>query len=237
MAERLMKNLGLFVEDLVSDPMNPPELTLLQGWLGASSEDKHRRLCLNAELSNSLEIPEDAILRTQEVPAHHNALGGVWVWVKIPSGPAHIILWNPSGVPTLLDNLNSSFSNPHILNNGAMFWMKGGSIIRRLGGTATFVQPPGVDSFDAVSQAGRVAGTITVNGVRRGFTSHRGSVTFLDLPNAQPGHFFRPVAVNSCGNNIVGVHQGPNGSIVGGVLFAKQLLTAFQCDTPPVLSL
>ena len=114
--------------------------------------------------------------------------------------------------------------------------MNGGSIIRRLGGTATFEQPPGVDSFDAVSQAGRIAGTITVNGVRRGFTSHRGSVTFLDLPNAQPDHFFRPVAVNSCGNNIVGVHQGPNGSIVGGVLFAKQLLTAFQCDTPPVLS-
>ena len=91
MAERLMKNLGSFVDDLVSDPKNPPELTLLQGWLGASSEDKHRRLYLDAELSNSLEIPEDAILRTQELPADHNPLGGVWVWVRadaaIKQGP------------------------------------------------------------------------------------------------------------------------------------------------------
>jgi hypothetical protein len=91
MAERLMKSLGSFVDDLVSDPKNPPELTLLQGWLGASSEDKHRRLYLDAELSNSLEIPEDAILRTQEVPADHNPLGGVWVWARadaaIKQGP------------------------------------------------------------------------------------------------------------------------------------------------------
>ena len=156
--------------------------------------------------------------------------------IKIPPGPAHIVLWSPSGVPTLLDNLSSFFSNPRILNNGAVYWMNGGSIIRRFGGTSTFEQPPGVDSLDTVSQAGRLAGTMTVNGIRRGWTSYRGSVSFLDLPNAQPGHFFRPVAVNSCGNNIVGVHQGPNGSIIGGVLFAKQLLTVFQCDTQPVLS-
>jgi hypothetical protein len=442
MAKRLMKNLGSLVDDLVSDPKNPPEIMLLQGWLGASSEDKHHRLYLDAELSNSLEIPEDAILRTQELPADHNPLGGVWVWVradaaikqgpklerayarvlrgqiqedylnaaagmggvttgagvvgapgigamwtaiplsfvptalndngvivgnhatlgpvryengvltvlpplsgatgpfaaidvasngaivgstgdfhfpgtfwlsggvqlpigpapvglfvpqamnvhlavvggapddgvaykwtpnaigyttlepphlppgaflttatdindagsavgftiKIPSGPAHMILWSPGGVPTLLDNLNSFFSNPHILNNGAVYWMNGSSIVRRFGGSATFEQPPGVDSFDAVSQAGRLAGTMTVNGVTRGWTSYHGSVAFLDLPNAQPSHFFRPVAVNSCGNNIVGKHEGPNGSIVGGVLFAKQLLTVFQCDTSPVMS-
>ena len=385
MAERLMKNLGSFVDDLVPDPKNPPELTLLQGWLGASSEDKHRRLYLDAELSNSLEIPEDAILRTQELPATHSPLGGVWVWVradaaikqgpklerayarilrgqiqedyltvaacmgdlttgggkvrvpgigatwtaiplsfvpaalndngmivgnhgtlgpvsyengvltvlpplsgvsgpfaavdvasngaivgatgdshfpgtfwlsggvqlpigpapvglfvpqamnvhlavvggaadagvaykwtpnaigyttleppslppgeflttatdindtgsavgfaiKIPSGPAHIVLWSPSGVPTLLDNLSSFFSNPRILNNGAVYWMNGGSIIRRFGGTSTFEQPPGVDSLDTVSQAGRLAGTMTVNGIRRGWTSYRGTVIFL----------------------------------------------------------
>jgi hypothetical protein len=103
-----------------------------------------------------------------------------------------------------------------------------------IGGTATFEQPPGVDSLDAVSQAGRLAGTMTVNGVRRGWTSYHGSVTFLDLPNAQPDHFFRPVAVNSSGNDIIGVHHGPNGSVVGGVLFAKQVLSVFQDDTPPI---
>ena len=29
--------------------------------------------------------------------------------IKIPSGPAHMILWSPGGVPTLLDNLELVF--------------------------------------------------------------------------------------------------------------------------------
>src|SRR5262245_49169337 len=76
---------------LVSDPKNPPELSLLQGWLGASSEDRHRRLYLDPELSQSLEIPEDAIVNTQDMPRESNPLGGTWVWVKadaaIKQGP------------------------------------------------------------------------------------------------------------------------------------------------------
>jgi len=67
---------------LVPDPKNPPDLTLLQGWLGASSEDRHRRLYLDPELTNSLEIPEDAIVHTQDIPRDTNPLGGDWVWVK-----------------------------------------------------------------------------------------------------------------------------------------------------------
>ena len=76
---------------LVPDPKNPPELSLLQGWLGASSEDRHRRLYLDPELSQSLEIPEDAIVSTQELPRESNPLGGSLVWVKadaaIKQGP------------------------------------------------------------------------------------------------------------------------------------------------------
>src|SRR5688572_21263628 len=76
---------------LVSDPKNPPDLTMLQGWLGASSEDKHRRLYLDPELSQSLEIPNDAIVHTQDIPPDVNPLGGSWVWVKadaaIKQGP------------------------------------------------------------------------------------------------------------------------------------------------------
>ena len=67
---------------LAADPKNPPDLTLLQGWLGASSEAGHRRLYLDPELCNSLEIPEDAIVHTQEIPRDTNPLGGDWVWVK-----------------------------------------------------------------------------------------------------------------------------------------------------------
>ena len=158
--------------------------------------------------------------------------------LKVPSGPGHIILWSPGGVPTIFDNLtvNPSFSNPHILNDGAVFWMNGGSIVRRLGGNATFQQPPQVDSLNAVSQAGRIAGTKTVNGVRHGWTSFQGVVTFLDLPGAPSGDFFRPVDIDTCGNNIVGVHVRPNGEVVGGVLFRRSFVVFRSCDVPPELA-
>ena len=158
--------------------------------------------------------------------------------IKIPSGPAHIIFWGPDATPAVLDDsiIGKPFSDPHILNNGDVYWANNGSILGIVGGTRTSQQPPLVDSLDAVSQAGRLAGTITVNGVRHGWTSYQGNVTFLDLPNAPAGHFFRPVDVNSCGNKIVGVHLGPMGEVVGGVLFSRRQLFAFQCDTPPQLA-
>src|SRR5262249_2874268 len=73
---------GSLPDRLAPDPKNPPDLTLLQGWLGASSEDRHRRLYLDPELSNSLEIPAEAIVHTQEIPRDGNPLGGEWVWIK-----------------------------------------------------------------------------------------------------------------------------------------------------------
>ena len=83
MADTSKKDASVSLPDrLAPDPKNPPDLTLLQGWLGASSEDGHRRLYLDPELSNSLEIPEDAIVHTQEIPRDQNPLGGEWVWIK-----------------------------------------------------------------------------------------------------------------------------------------------------------
>ena len=83
MPETPKKDHGPSLPDrLVSDPKNPPELTLLQGWLGASSEDRCRRLYLDPALAQSIEIPEDAIVHTLEIPATTSPLGGHWVWVK-----------------------------------------------------------------------------------------------------------------------------------------------------------
>src|SRR5690349_8321150 len=91
MAETRKDDGRSLADRLVADPKNPPDLSMLQGWLGASSEEKHRRLYLDPELSQSLEIPEDAIVHTQDIPADVNPLGGTWVWVKadaaIKQGP------------------------------------------------------------------------------------------------------------------------------------------------------
>jgi hypothetical protein len=165
----------------------------------------------------------------------NDAGSAVGYTIELSFGPVYFTRWSPDGTPIVLDQASVPFhGGPHILNNGAVYWIKGGSIIRNLGGTNTFEQPPQVHSFDAVSQVGRLAGTKTVNGVRRGWTSYQGIVTFLDLPNAPVGDFFRPVGINSCGNNIIGVQERPNRQVVGGVLFSRQL--TLQCDTPPVLT-
>jgi len=88
---------GSFVDRLVTDPKNPPDVTLLQGWFGASSEEGSRRLYLDPELTQSLEIPEDAILGVQDIPPEQSALGGSYVWIKSDAqtkqGPGMEKLW------------------------------------------------------------------------------------------------------------------------------------------------
>ena len=46
-----------FVSKLVTDPKQPPNTLLLTGFLGASSEDGHRRLYFDAQLADYVEIP------------------------------------------------------------------------------------------------------------------------------------------------------------------------------------
>jgi hypothetical protein len=91
MAEPKKDDVKSLPDRLVADPKDPPELTMMQGWLGASSEAGYRRLYLDPELAQSLEIPDDAIVHTQEIPAATSPLGGQWVWVKadaaIKQGP------------------------------------------------------------------------------------------------------------------------------------------------------
>jgi hypothetical protein len=71
-----------FVEKLVSDPTKPVDATLLTGFLGKSTREKHSRLYLNPELSSYVDIPDDALLHTEDIPKEYSPLGGVHAWVK-----------------------------------------------------------------------------------------------------------------------------------------------------------
>ncbi len=71
-----------FVAKVVKDPKQPPDTILLTGYLGKSSEDGHTRLHFDPELKNYVEIPNDAILHTQEISKEHSSLGGSHVWIK-----------------------------------------------------------------------------------------------------------------------------------------------------------
>src|ERR1051325_6053156 len=78
-----------FVDQIVKDPNNPPNALLLQGYLGASSEDKHVRLYLDPQLSDYVEIPEDAVLHTVNIPPEQSPLGGSYVWINADAELTH----------------------------------------------------------------------------------------------------------------------------------------------------
>src|SRR5260370_1364399 len=71
-----------FVREIVPDPSNVPEGTLVYGYLGASSEADHERLYLRADLAHYVEIPTSAILRRMAAPADLDPRGGITLWVK-----------------------------------------------------------------------------------------------------------------------------------------------------------
>jgi hypothetical protein len=71
-----------FIRHIVSDPKNVPDVTLLTGYLGASSEEGHERLYLSPDLTNYVEIPKAAILHQAPLPKEQDAHGGVTLWVK-----------------------------------------------------------------------------------------------------------------------------------------------------------
>jgi hypothetical protein len=70
-----------FVARLVKDPGDPPDLLLMSGYLGASSEDGHVRLYLDEELSRYVEIPKEAIRHARELPPGQSPLGGSLLWI------------------------------------------------------------------------------------------------------------------------------------------------------------
>jgi hypothetical protein len=70
------------VAKLVKDAQSPPDTLLLSGHVGASSEEGHTRLYFDPQLSDYVEIPNDAILHTQEIPKDQSPLGGTFLWIK-----------------------------------------------------------------------------------------------------------------------------------------------------------
>ena len=71
-----------FISKLVTDPKNPPNTLLLKGYLGDSSDEGHTRLYFDAQLSNYVEIPNDAILHEEEVAPQNSPAGESFIWIK-----------------------------------------------------------------------------------------------------------------------------------------------------------
>src|SRR5690349_14390107 len=70
-----------FVARLVPDPKDPPDLMLMSGYVGASSEEGHVRLYLDEELSRYAEIPLESIRHARELSPAESPLGGSLLWI------------------------------------------------------------------------------------------------------------------------------------------------------------
>jgi hypothetical protein len=71
-----------FVRHIVHDPKNVPDVMLLYGYPGASSEEGHERLYLSPDLSTYVEVPNGSILHRAEASKERDPNGGVTLWVK-----------------------------------------------------------------------------------------------------------------------------------------------------------
>ena len=81
-APKVSADRASFVRDIVSDPKSVPDVMLLYGYLGASSEEGHERLYLSPDLTNYVEVPTAAILHQMAAPKEQDPHGGVTLWVK-----------------------------------------------------------------------------------------------------------------------------------------------------------
>ncbi|MCB1035935.1 MAG: hypothetical protein KDD47_19090 [Acidobacteria bacterium] len=90
MAEKKPPTQGApFVAEVVKDPQAPPDALLLAGFLGTSSEEAHCRLYLDAQLSDYVEIPEEAVLYSQSLPKDSSPLGGTYLWIARDAEVVH----------------------------------------------------------------------------------------------------------------------------------------------------
>ncbi len=78
-----------FVRHIVADPKNVPDVMLLYGYPGASSEEGHERLYLSPDLSAYVEVPNAAILHRAESAKEQDPHGGVTLWVKKDAALIH----------------------------------------------------------------------------------------------------------------------------------------------------
>lgn len=71
-----------FIHNLVPNPSQLPDVQLLGGFLGKSSQPEYWRLYLNPELTSYVDIAEKDIVYSQPAYNNQNSLGGTMLWVR-----------------------------------------------------------------------------------------------------------------------------------------------------------
>jgi hypothetical protein len=71
-----------FTTRVIPDPNSPPDVLLLAGFLGASSQPGQTRVYWDASLSSYVDVDTADIVNTEPLPKEQSPLGGSYIWVK-----------------------------------------------------------------------------------------------------------------------------------------------------------
>ncbi|QIL74994.1 hypothetical protein [Hymenobacter sp. HDW8] len=71
-----------WIEQVRPDLRSTDQLTLLQGFIGRSSENGHLRVYSDESLNNFVEVPEDAIVHAVKLSEADSPLGGSKLWLR-----------------------------------------------------------------------------------------------------------------------------------------------------------
>lgn len=96
------------------DPRNTDQLTVLQGYLGASSEPGHIRVYTDESLNDFVEVPEEAIVHSVKLTPAESPLGGSKLWLR-----ADAVL--TFGDPKLANRPKSTFLEGDIMQQYGAF--------------------------------------------------------------------------------------------------------------------
>ncbi|UFH54718.1 hypothetical protein [Spirosoma sp. KNUC1025] len=96
------------------DPRNTDKLTLLQGFIGQSSETGHIRVYSDETLNSFVEVPEEAIVYAQKLNASESSLGGSKLWLRSDSVVTY-------GDPKAANRPKSTFLEGDIMQQYAAF--------------------------------------------------------------------------------------------------------------------
>lgn len=96
------------------DPKNTDQLTVLEGYLGASSEAGHIRVYTDEALNSFVEVPEDAILYSVKITPAESSLGGSKLWLRADA----VVTF---GDPKLANRPKSTFLEGDIMQQYSAF--------------------------------------------------------------------------------------------------------------------
>ena len=69
------------VKNVIKDPANPINATVLLGYVGKTGSDDSIRLYLNIEFNEYVDIPKNVILHAEKAPENIIEFGGTYIWI------------------------------------------------------------------------------------------------------------------------------------------------------------